>query len=261
MKNTGLRTGVAVGALLASVAAIPAWAQEAAAPAQPEVAKKDAPVEGEIVVNGYRKAYEDALKMKRDAIQVTESISADSLGRFPDLNVGEAIQRLVGVQINREADARNATVSLRGLPGAFARTTLNGVGFADPVLSGSTPFGVFNSDIFSAITVIKSPDASDVAGGLSGNFDLRIAPALERKQGGWIKSTYEYNDLGGLGSPAVAGGYNAHVTDNFAVFGVASYHQEKFRRDSLSVNSWSNKLGSVQVGNQASPEKIPFMTR
>ena len=53
-----------------------------------------------------------------------------------------------GIQINREADARNATISLRGLPGTFARTTLNGNGFANPVLNGSTPLGAFNSDIF-----------------------------------------------------------------------------------------------------------------
>jgi hypothetical protein len=166
------------------------------------------------------------------------------------------------VQINREADSRNATISLRGLPGTFARTTLNGVGFADPILSSatntaSTPLGAFNSDIFSAITVIKSPDASDLAGGLSGNIDLRIAPALSRKKGGYIKASYEYNDLGGLGSPQFSGGYNAHITDNFAVFGVVAYKVEKFRRDSISVNTWANRLGSIQVGNQALPGSNP----
>jgi TonB-dependent receptor len=250
MKSNGLRAGVAVGALLASVAAAPAWAEEApaTAPVQPEATQ---PAEGEIVVNGFRKAYEDALRMKREAIQVTDGISADGLGRFPDLNVGEAIQRLPGIQINREADSRNATISLRGLPGTFARTTLNGVGFADPVLNGSTPLGAFNSDIFSAITIVKSPDASNLAGGLSGNIDLQIAPALERKDGGWIKGSYEYDDLGGLGTPKFTAGYNRHITENFAVFGVISYNKETFRRDSIAVNTWNTRLSPAQVGNQA----------
>ncbi len=217
---------------------------------------------GEIVVTGFRRAYADALNIKRESDQITDSISSDGLGRFPDLNVGEAVQRIPGVQINREADSRNATISLRGLPGSFARTTLNGGGFADPILgsasnTSSTPLGAFNSDIFSSITVIKSPSAANLAGGLSGNVDLRIAPALGRKQGGWAKASYEYNDLGDLGSPALSAGYNAHITDNFAVFGVVAWKDEKFRRDSISVNTWANKLGSIQVGNQQAAANNP----
>jgi TonB-dependent receptor len=211
---------------------------------------------GEIVVTGFRQAYADALATKRNSAQITDSISSDGLGRFPDLNVGEAIQRLPGVQINREADARNATISLRGLPGTFARTTLNGVGFADPILNGSTPLGAFNSDIFTSITIIKSPDASNVAGGLSGNIDLRIAPALGRKRGGFLKASYEYNDLGDLGSPSISGGYN-FVGSRFAAFGVVAFKDEKFRRDSISVNTWSNRLGAVQVGNQRAAGSNP----
>ncbi|MFT3996471.1 MAG: TonB-dependent receptor [Asticcacaulis sp.] len=204
-----------------------------------------------IVVTGFRRSYADAVKVKRDTIQISDSISSDGLGRFPDLNVGEAIQRIPGIQINREADARNATISLRGLPGSFARTTLNGGAFADPILNGSTPLGAFASDIFSSITVIKSPSAADLAGGLSGNIDLRIAPALSRKTGGFLKLSYEYNSLGELGSPLASIGYNKKFSSDFAVFGVLAFKDEKFRRDSITVNSWGNRLGSIQYGNQA----------
>ncbi|MES2449607.1 MAG: TonB-dependent receptor [Pseudomonadota bacterium] len=262
MKKVGLRTGVAVCALLVTLSARAQEVPASAPAAAPEASDDTDKPQGDIVVTGFRQSYADALRTKRDSAQITDSISSDGLGRFPDLNVGEAIQRLPGVQINREADSRNATISLRGLPGTFARTTLNGVGFADPILSSatntaSTPLGAFNSDIFSAITVIKSPDASDLAGGLSGNIDLRIASALSRKAGGFIKASYEYNDLGGLGSPQFSGGYNAHITDNFAVFGVLAYKVEKFRRDSISVNTWANRLGSIQVGNQRTPGLNP----
>jgi TonB-dependent receptor len=211
----------------------------------------------EIVVTGFRQSYIDALNIKRSSAQITDSISADGLGRFPDLNVGEAVQRIPGIQINREADARNATISLRGLPGTFARTTLNGVGFANPVLNGSTPLGAFNSDIFTSITVIKSPSAADVAGGLSGNIDLRIAPALSRRDGGFAKASYEHNSLGDLGSPQASLGYNTHLSDRLAVFGVLTYKDEKFRRDSITVNSWGNRLGAIQLGNQAAAGSNP----
>ena len=258
MSKVMLLAGVAVCGLLVSQPALAQDGQPAtplASPAPASLPQDDAAPANEVVVTGFRQSYADALRTKRDSIEISDSISSDGLGRFPDLNVGEAIQRLPGVQINREADSRNATVSLRGLPGTFARTTLNGVGFADPILSSatntaSTPLGAFNSDVFSAITVIKSPDASDIAGGLSGNIDLRIAPALARKKGGFLKISTEYDDLGKLWSPQFAGGYNWHVTPSFAVFGTLSYKVEKFRRDSISVNTWANKLGAIQVGNQ-----------
>lgn len=216
----------------------------------------------DIVVTGFRQSYADSLANKARSERITDTVSSDGLGRFPDLNIGEAVQRLPGVQINREADSRNATISLRGLPGTFARTTLNGVGFADPILSGatstsSTPLGAFNSDVFTAVTIVKSPDASTLAGGLSGNVDLRIAPALERRPGGFAKLGYEFNELGGLGSSSASMGYSARIGDRVAAFGVLAYKEERFRRDSISVNSWSSRLGAVQVGSQAAAGANP----
>lgn len=263
MLRTALYAGTALCAVLTATSAFAQTSDAAGGQTNAPQAEDPAPAASDqIVVTGFRRAYADALNIKRDSDQITDSISSDGLGRFPDLNVGEAIQRIPGVQINREADSRNATISLRGLPGSFARTTLNGGGFADPILgsatnTSSTPLGAFNSDIFSSITVIKSPSANNLAGGLSGNVDLKIAPALSRKEGGWAKASYEYNDLGDLGSPAFSAGYNAHITDNFAVFGVVAWKDEKFRRDSISVNTWANRLGAIQVGNQAAAASNP----
>ncbi|MET3664748.1 TonB-dependent receptor [Caulobacter sp. 1776] len=245
-------------ALMASCAALAVGSAAEARQAAPAAGPKpEAETVEAVVVTGFRQAYANAISTKRETLEISDGISSDGLGRFPDLNVGEAIQRIPGIQINREADSRNATISLRGLPGSFARTTLNGGAFADPILNGSTPLGAFNSDIFTAINVIKSPSASNLAGGLSGNIDLRINPALARKDGGFAKLSYEYNDLGNLGSPLASIGYNKHLSDDFAVFGVVAWKDEKFRRDSITVNSWANKLGSIQVGNQATPGNNP----
>ena len=243
-------------ALMASCAALAVGSTAQAQTAAGEK-KAEADTVEAVVVTGFRQAYANAISTKRETLEISDGISSDGLGRFPDLNVGEAIQRIPGIQINREADSRNATISLRGLPGTFARTTLNGGAFADPILNGSTPLGAFNSDIFTAINVIKSPSASNLAGGLSGNVDLRINPALARKDGGFAKVSYEYNDLGNLGSPLASLGYNKHLSDDFAVFGVVAWKDEKFRRDSITVNSWGNRLGAIQVGNQAAAGANP----
>ena len=211
-------------------------AQDAAAPVPADSA------DTVIVVTGFKKSYADAVKAKRNNIEITDGISSDGLGRFPDLNVGEALQRIPGVQINREAEGRNATINLRGMPGSYARTTLNGVAFASaPSLANDqgTPLGAFNSDIFSAFVIEKSPMADAQSGGLSGNIDMQIAPALSRKDGGTVKASYEYNELGGNTAPAFTIGYNKHLSSNLAVFGTVAYKKENFRRDTLRFNGYS----------------------
>jgi TonB-dependent receptor len=233
------RTRVFASVLLAAtaLASAPAWAQTA-----PESQAADADPStqvDEIIVTGFRRAQANAIAAKRDEVAITDGISADGLGRFPDLNVGEALQRVPGVQLNREAEGRNATINLRGLPGEFSRLTLNGVAFAEPILRESAPLGAFNSDIFTGIVVNKSPLADAQSGGLSGNVDLQIGGALARADGGFTKAAVEYNELGETTSPAATIGYNHHFTDDFAVFGVLAYRQENFRRDSILFNSYA----------------------
>ncbi len=234
-KGLEIRTD-ANGAMLVVNARAQAASGTAASAEAPAVATADQSV---VVVTGFKKSYADAVRMKRNAVGITDSISSDGLGRFPDLNVGEAVQRIPGVQINREAGSRDATINLRGLPGTYARTTLNGLAFAEPILDSSTPLGAFNSDIFSAISIIKSPSAADQPGGLSGNVDLQIAPALGRKDGGFFKLSNEYDTLGKLSSPAMTLGYNKHFSPDLAVFGVVAFKNEKFRRDSINFPQYT----------------------
>ncbi len=211
---------------------------EDAAPAK----KADSDV---VVVTGFKKSYADAVRAKRNNIEITDGISSDGLGRFPDLNVGEALQRIPGVQINREAEGRNATIGLRGMPGYYARTTLNGQAFAEPPVvnttggADGTPLGAFNSDIFTAFSIEKSPMANAQSGGLSGNIDMQIAPALSRKDGGFFKASLEHNTLGDLNAPAYTLSYNKHFGSDFAVFGTIAYKKENFRRDTLRYNGYS----------------------
>lgn len=232
------RTRVLMSVLLGAtaLAGTPVWAQTA--PAQDDSAEQETQVD-EIVVTGFRRAQANAIAAKRDEVAITDGISSDGLGRFPDLNVGEALQRVPGVQLNREAEGRNATINLRGLPGEYSRLTLNGVAFAEPILRESAPLGAFNSDIFTGIIVNKSPLADAQSGGLSGNVDLQIGGALARTDGGSTKVAYEYNELGETGSPAATVTYNHHFTDDFAVFGVLAYREENFRRDSILFNSYA----------------------
>lgn len=197
-----------------------------------------------VPVTGFRASVQDALSLKRNTDGFLDAISSDGLGRFPDLNVGEALARIPGIQINREAKDREATINLRGLPGNFATITINGLSIADPTTTGGgVPLGAFSSDAFSRMVVNKSPSAADAAGGLSGNIDLQIAGALTRKDGVNFKLSEEYNELGRNKSPALSVGFTKHLNPDLAVFGMFTAKKELFRRDELRVNSFQ-QLGA-----------------
>ncbi len=197
--------------------------------------------DADIVVTGIRASYQNALEAKRNAVGVTDGISSDGIGRFPDLNVGEALQRIPGVQINREAESRDATINLRGLPGTYARTTLNGNTFADPILDGSSPLGAFESDVFSAFQIIKSPSAADQSGGLSGNVDLQIQRALARKDGALsVKLSGAYEETTDAFNPAASLSYSKHLLDDrLGLYVVGAWSKQNFRRDSITVPQYT----------------------
>src|SRR5206468_11199601 len=139
----------------------------AAAPAQAGDAA--APADDTIVVTGFRSSLARALNMKQRENASTDSILAEDIGKFPDLNLSESIQRIPGVALQRDG-GEGRQITVRGLGPQFTRVRINGMealttaGGADA--SGGTnrsrsfDFNVFASDLFNAITVRKTAEAS-----------------------------------------------------------------------------------------------------
>ena len=100
-----LMIGASVVAL--GSAAQPALAQDAAA-------SDDANVD-EIVVTGIRASLNKAMDLKRDSVGVLDSISSEDIGKFPDTNLAESLQRITGVSIDRNS-GEGSTVTVRGFP-------------------------------------------------------------------------------------------------------------------------------------------------
>ncbi|HEY5809781.1 MAG TPA: TonB-dependent receptor, partial [Povalibacter sp.] len=134
----------------------------------------------EVIVTGFRGSLEAALEAKRESVNFTDSISADDVGKLPDNNLAEALQRVPGVQISR-TNGEGQQISLRGLGPSFARVLLDGM----PVSAASEgsvdqqarnrefDFDLLPSEIFSQLEVSKTPRADLVEGGLSGTINLR----------------------------------------------------------------------------------------
>jgi TonB-dependent receptor len=236
--------------LLASAAgAAMSLASATAAYAQTSEAETD-----EIITTGIKATTASAIANKRAADKILDGISADDLGNFPDLNLGEALQRITGVQIDRSGDRRDATISVRGLPGAFTQTTVMGQniasprGFVSPNRSGN-PFGVFDSQIFNGADVEKSFTAESLSGGLAANVNLKLKSALERRDGAAVlRGIVDYEESTETLNPGVYGTYAKHFNDGkLGVYGTVAYSKQNFRRDSLNITEYRNDAQSLST--------------
>jgi len=133
-----------------------------------------------VYVTGFRSSLQKALNLKMQAIGVRDSIVAEDIGKFPEANVAESLQRVPGVILNRdEASGEGQRISIRGLPTEYSVTTLNGA----PVNTTSTGsignaargfnYDVFASELFGRVDFYKSPLAELSEGGLGGVVDLQ----------------------------------------------------------------------------------------
>src|SRR5262249_36551738 len=113
------QVAIAVAAILGSVVGVsPAEAQQA-----PTSAASSDSLQ-EVVVTGLRRSLRDSMDTKRDAIGVVDAISAEDIGKFPDTNLSEALQRITGVSISR-VNGEGALVTARGFGSRYNMVTLN----------------------------------------------------------------------------------------------------------------------------------------
>lgn len=205
-----------------------------------------------IVVSGIKASTASALENKRSADVILDGISADDLGNFPDLNLGEALQRITGVQIDREAARRTATISVRGLPGNFTKTTLMGQNISNPNLRGSNPFGVFDSAIFNGVDVEKSFTAESLSGGLAANVNLKLKSALDRRDGSLVvRAKGEYEELPEKLNPGIFVTGAKHFNDGkLGVYGTVSWSKQDFRRDAINFTRYERNAANLNVAGE-----------
>jgi TonB-dependent receptor len=200
------------GASLVALALAVGAAQAQTKPATAAAAAAAPTSVEEVVVTGtFRGSLEQALEVKRTATVSADSILAEDIGKFPDLNLSESIQRIPGVALQRDA-GEGREISVRGLGPQFTRVRINGMealsttGTSDAnggVNRGrSFDFNVFASDLFNSITVSKTAQASVEEGSLGATVDLRTARPFDYKQFTLVASGQgAYNDLAETWNP------------------------------------------------------------
>ena len=148
-------------------------------------AKKEIEV---IAVKGIRNSILKAQHLKRNADSVVDAISADDLGKFSDAAISDSIQRIPGVQIERNDGGQEGDrVSIRGLGPTYVTTLVNGRTAMSSGTEGLSNLRSFNlevipTDVVSNIIIKKTPTASDPESGLAGAVELKTRKALDAYQ-------------------------------------------------------------------------------
>ncbi|WP_160152456.1 TonB-dependent receptor [Microbulbifer sp. ALW1] len=123
----------------------------------------------EVVVTGVRASLEKAIDIKRDSFQIVDSIVAEDIGKFPDNNVVESLQRVTGVQVTDRGAGEVTTVSIRGLNDVT--TTVNGRNIF--TASGrSVALADIPASLLGQVDVFKTRSADLISSGIAGQIDI-----------------------------------------------------------------------------------------
>lgn len=242
---TGLRKP-AVGRLMlgASAMAIGLMAQPAVAQNADAAAEQPA---DEIVVSGIRASLRNAMDTKRNAIGVVDAISAEDIGKFPDTNLAESLQRITGVSIDRSS-GEGSTVTVRGFGPAFNLVVVNGRQMPTSFIgqgfsSRSFDFANLAAEGVAGVEVYKSGRASLPTGGIGSVINIKLPRPLDRPgfkgsfsvKGVYDTSLFEGTDLtpefSGIISKTFAG-------DKIGILLAGSYQDRKASQAQFFAENW-----------------------
>ena len=212
-----------------------------------------------IIVTGIRASLEDAINTKRNANAIVDAISAEDIGKFPDRNVAESLQRVPGVVTNREF-GEGERVSLRGLAPNQTRTLVNGhaVATADWFVldqqqaTRNFNFLVLPSDVVGELQVFKSPTADIEEGGIGGTINVLTRKPLDIDPFvATISVEGAYTEKADSLDPQVSGVLSwSNPSGTFGVLAAAVYQKRNIRRDGFEILGYDSALDPSGQGLQ-----------
>ncbi|NRF68322.1 TonB-dependent receptor [Aquincola sp. S2] len=206
LPSSGLSASAVAAALLCAAAA--AQAQQATPPAGDNMT---------VTVTGIRRGIESAIAVKKNSDSIVESVSAEDIGKLPDISIAESIGRLPGLSAQR-VGGRAQVISVRGLSPDFATTLLNGRELVSTGDNRSVEFDQYPSELLSGVLVYKTPDAGLVGQGLSGTIDMQTARPLSfSNRVIALNARGQRNSIGSAANAKATGNrFSASYIDQFA---------------------------------------------
>ncbi len=212
---------------------------------------------GTVTITGIRASVEQAINIKRMASSNVEVITAVDVGKMPDKNLADSLQRLVGVAVRSDYDEAEK-VSMRGTNADMSLILFNGHTVsggdwyvADQLSSSrSTSLSLMPSSVLNQATVYKTSQANIVDGGLAGTIDVTTRKPLDEKSrfGGVASAGAVYADLPGKTSPQLNASFNwKNEANNFGVIGQVFKEKRHIRRDTASRFAYGTSSGWGEI--------------
>ena len=193
----------------------------------------------EILVIGQAANLASSLSRKRNADGVSDVLTRDAIGQFPDQNVAESLRRLPGINVlNDQGEGR--FVSVRGLSPNLNATSLNGVRLPSPESdTRGVALDVISSDIIESIEVKKSLTPDMDGDTIGASIEIETTSAFDRRKDLLtVKAEGSYNELADTLSPKGSVDFSTRISDNFGVSGGLSYYNRKFETDNIEADDW-----------------------
>lgn len=205
-----------------------------------------------IQVTGISASLQKSTAMKRDASGILDAISAEDIGKFPDTNLAESLQRITGVSISRNGGEGNS-VTVRGFGPQFNAVTLNGRTMPNTNTGRGFRFDTLAAEMVGGVEVYKSASAAVQSGGIGSTINI-ITPKPLRMGDNASLSVKALNDIdAGDTTPAMSGLISRSLTDKLAVLGAISYQKRKTQTDYSEVMRWNNREEIVKARGWGGP--------
>ncbi|MET0982997.1 MAG: TonB-dependent receptor [Telluria sp.] len=235
-------------------------------------------------VSGFRSSLALSAMEKRENIGLTDTVSSEDMGKFPDPNIADALARVPGVQVTRAGiDGEGLNISIRGMGPAFTRVLLNGAPMAS-ASAGSwggnisanreVDMDFLPSELFRRATVYKSQQASVMEGGIAGTVDMRSVRPFDKKG---LRSAFtlsgnyrdQHGSTGHTGSALVSNTWDTSNWGRFGALAGVAWGKTDYKTDAFQVVEMRNfqlkanqataadKPNNTGGGHQATPDTVP----
>ena len=190
-----------------------------------------------IEVRGIRGSMDWALDIKQESIGVSESIQSEEIGKFPDLNLAESLQRITGVSIDR-SEGEGQFVTVRGLGPQFNTVLSNGRRLATDNQGREFSFDTIASELVTSVTVDKTFSASQPSGGIGSVINIKTARPMASKDfkiAGSMKATFDANSEKTTPQGTV---FFSHSNDKLGWLVSLSHQTRKARINEVQTDGW-----------------------
>lgn len=205
----------------------------------------------EVIVTGIRKSMEDNMNIKRNAVGVVDAVTAEDIGKFPDTNLAESLQRIPGVSIDRQ-NGEGSKVTVRGFGPGYNLVTLNGrtlptatvgiIGQRDNYTGGQgRSFGFENvaAEGVSGLEVFKTGQSLLPSGGIGATINIMTRRPLDSDDVGSVAAKALYDSSSGDTTPEFSGLYNwSNEEGTFGIGIFGSYSKRKSAAAIGQANDW-----------------------